>query len=214
MNRTINVFRRRPNIVDLMVPVTPNVVEYRLKWAQNFDGVFATIIQAPVYGFYDESINRGKVDSQPSTGTSVRMTFDPVTFGIDDTKSFWVQLFHLPSGGPEAAVSAPSLVLPESAHHGVGIVTIAGNAPNAASSAGALQLDLPRLMQDFKVFNQEAPGGNSLYISTEQSGPEQEVQPAPAMQYLSLMGTQGSIWVRGGGGVVAFSGTFTMAFPR
>jgi len=212
MNRTINVFRRRPNIVDMMVPLTAGVAEYRLKWAQNFDGVFATIIAAPNWGFYDDTINRGKIDSQPSTGTSVRMTFDPVTFGIDDTKSFWVQLWHFPPGGPEVQVSASSLLLPESAHHGVGIVTIQGNAPSAASSAGALQLDFPRLMQDFRVFNQDAL--NDLFISTEQSGPEQKVPPAPAAQYTDFIATQGSLWVRGGGAIVPFSATFTLAFPR
>jgi len=213
MNRTINVFRRRPNIVDMMVPVTAGVAEYRLKWAQNFDGVFAQIIGAPVTGFYDDTINRGTVDSQPSTGTSVRMTFNPATFAIDDTKSFWLQLFHFPSGGPEVAVSAPSLLLPESAHHGVGIVTIQGNAPSAVSSAGALQLDLPRLMQDFRIVNQD-PGASILFLSTEQSGPEQQIKPAPASPYSNWSGTQGSIWVRGGGAIVPFSATFTSAFPR
>ena len=213
MNRTINVFRRRPNIVDMMVPLTAGVEQYRLKWAQNFDGAFAQIIGCSNAGFYDDTIDRGKIDSQPSTGTSVRMTFNPATFAIDDTKSFWLQLWHFPPGGPEVAVSAPSLLLPESAHHGIGIVTIQGNAPNAATSAGALQLDLPRIMSDFRVFNQTAAAAN-LYISTEQSGPEQEVRPPPAAQYTPFIPSQGSIWVRGGGAIVPFSATFTMSFPR
>jgi hypothetical protein len=211
MNRSINVFRRRTNIVDMMVPVTAGVTTYRLKWAQNFDGVFATIINAPVYGFYDTSIDRGKVDSQPSTGTSVRLTFDPATFAIPDTKSFWIQLFHL-SGGPEVAVSAPSLLLPDSAHHGVGLVTIHGTAPNGASSAASLQLDLPRLMQDFHIHNEE--GATNLFVATEQDGPEQMLPPSALPQGVSWNATQGSIWVRGGGATAAFSATFTTAFPR
>lgn len=211
MNRTINVFRRRPHIVDLMVPLTANVAEYRLKWAANFDGAFVQIIGCPMTGFYDDTIDRGKIDSQPSTGTSVRMTFDPSTFLIPDDKSFWVQLFHFPSGGPEVQVSACSLVLPESAHHGVGIVTIKGTAPSAGSSAGALQLDLPRLSQDFRIENQKAA---TLFVSTEQDGAEQAVFPAPAAQYTGYVGTQGSIWVRGGGATAAFSATFTTSFPR
>jgi hypothetical protein len=213
MNRTINLFRRRPNIVDLMVPVTAGVAQYRLKWAQNFDGVFAQIIGAPLTGFYDDTIDRGRIDSQPSTGTSVRMTFNPATFAIPDARSFWIQLWHLPiGGGPEAAVSAPSLVLPESAHHGIGVVTIQGNAPNGASSANALQLDLPRLMSDFRIINQDA--ATILYVSTEANGAEEAVKPAPADQYSSKVATQGSLWVRGGGAICPFSATFTMAFPR
>jgi len=214
MNRTINVFRRRPNIVDMMVPLTAGIIEYRLKWAQNFDaGAWTTIIQAPNSGFYDDTIDRGKIDSQPSTGTSVRMTFDPVTFTIDDTKSFWVQLCHY-DGAIETQVSACSLVLPESAHHGVGIVTIAGTAPSAGSSAGSLQLDLPRLSQDFRVINQEAGGGADLYIATEQDGPEQLIPPGTSLPYTNFLGTQGSIWVRGGGATADFSAIFTTSFPR
>lgn len=214
MNRTINVFRRRPNIVDMMVPLTPGVVEYRLKWAQNFDvaAPWTTIIQAKNSGFYDDTIDRGKIDSQPSTGTSVRMTFNPVTFSIDDTKSFWIQLWHY-DGAAETQVSGCSLLLPESAHHGVGIVTIKGDAPSAISSAGALQLDLPRLSQDFRIENEEAAGGPTLYISTEQDGPEQAVPPAPAAQYTGFLGTQGSLWVRGSA-ATTFSAIFTTSFPR
>lgn len=212
MNRTINVFRRRPALVDMMVPLTAGVETYRLKWALNFDGAFAAIIDAPAAGFFDESIDRGKVDAQPSTGRSVRITFNPDTFSITDENSFWVQLFHVPAGGPEAAVSAPSLVLPESAHRGIGIVTIKGNAPNAAAGS-ALQLDLPGMMQDFRVFNQTAAAAY-LFVSTEEDGPEQEVRPPPASPYTSLMASQGSIWVRGGGAVVPFSATFTRSFPR
>jgi len=212
MNRTINVFRRRLGIIDLMVPLTAGVAEYRLKWAQNFDGIFAQIIAAPIYGFFDDSINRNTVDSQPSTGKSVRMTFNPATFLIDDTKSFWIQLWHFPAGGPEVQVSAASLVLPDGAHHGTGLITVQGTAPNAATSAGSLQLDLPGLMQDLRIFNQGGP--TNLYVATEAGGAEQEVKPAPATQFTSATGTQGSLWVRGGGATVAFSATFTSAFPR
>ena len=68
-------------------------------------------------------------------------------------------------------------------------------------------------MQDFHIVNQD-PGASILFLSTEQSGPEQQIKPAPATPYSNWTATQGSIWVRGGGAIVPFSATFTSAFPR
>ncbi len=211
MNRSINVFRRRTNIVDMMVPKVAGVSEYRIKWAQNFDGSFVQIIAANNTGFFDTTIDRQKVESQP-TGSTVRITFNPATFSIDDTKSFWIELWHYPSGGPEVQMSAPSLLLPESAHRGIGLITIHGSAPSAVDSSGSLQLDLPGLMQDFRFHNED--GGNALFVATEQSGPEEKLATNALVQLSSFVATQGSIWVRGGGGAVLFSASFTRAFPR
>ena len=112
-------------------------------------------------------------------------------------------------------MSAPTLILPDSALKGQGIVTIAGNAPSGASTANSLQLDLPFIMQSFQITNAGALGGNILYVSTEAGGPEQAVGPGLGFPgYQTIWGAQPSIWVRGGGGVVAFSATFTLAFPR
>jgi hypothetical protein len=209
--RTFTCFRRRPHIVDLLTPVIPGSTVYTVKWAQNFDGAFAAIINCSNVGFYDDNIPRNKTELQNTNGF-VRMTFDPTTFSIDDTKSFWLELWVTTPPAPSTQISAPTLLLPDTALKGQGIVSIHGTAPSGASTANSLQLDLPSGMQNFQIHNEDAT--NSLFVSTEQGGPEQQCGPAAFPQYETIWAVQPSIWVRGGGGAVAFSATFTLAFPR
>jgi hypothetical protein len=197
--------------VDLYTPVAqtgPGVVsEYRLKYAANFDGVFATILTAPNFGFIDSNVNRNVIETQPFTGTSVRIVFDPVTYGIVDNKSFWLQFFPV-TDGVEGAGGAPTLVLPDEARFGTGIVIIQGSAPGIAP----LQLDFPRRVQDLNITNED--GASNLLVGTEDGGPLSAVLPLIGSQNFGLLGAQGSIYVKGDGGPVAFSARFTLAFPR
>lgn len=205
--RTFSCFRRRPHIVDLLTPVVPGVTTYQIQWAQNFDGVFAPLFSCTNIGYYDQNIPRNKTELQNTSGF-VRMTFDPTTFSIDDTKSFWLQLWE--NG---AAVSAPTLLLPDALNKGIGVVTIQGNAPNGAGSANSLQLDFPTMMQNIQITNNDA--ANDLFVSTEMGGPEVPIGPKLGFYaYSTIYASQGSIWVRGGGGAVNFSATSTLAFPR
>jgi len=147
------------------------------------------------------------------TGTTGATT---ATMLIPDTKAFWLQFAQV-TGGSETLVGAPTLVLPDGANHGQGIVTIHGTAPSATTSAGSLQIDLPRMMQNFQIHSEDS--ANYLYVSTEQNGAEQQLQPAAFPQYQTLWGVQSSLWVRGAtssgtGAAVAFSATFTLGFPR
>jgi hypothetical protein len=196
--------------VDIDTPKVYGVDGYRLKWGANFDSVFATILTSTNIGFLDDAVNRNVIETQPVTD-KVRMVFNPATYGIPDTSQFWLQFFPV-IGGAEQTPGAPTLVLPDSAHHGVGLVVIHGDAPNGATSANSMQLDLPMLMQDFKIHNEEA--GNDLFISTEAGGPEVMVARSTIIQSLGFLPTQGSIYVRGGGAAVTFSLSFTLAFPR
>ncbi len=132
--------------------------------------------------------------------------------GINDNLSFWLQFAQVVSG-VETLVSAPTLILPDSALKGQGNVTVAGIAPSGASSTASLQLDLPFVAQNFQITNQDA--ANTLYVSTEAGGAEMAVGPKLGFPgYQTIWGAQPSIWVRGGGGTVVFSATFTLAFPR
>ncbi len=217
MNRLFSVIRRRPNYIDVVTPFVYGSDGYRLKWATNFDGSFSTVLTSTNIGFVDPNINPNVIDAQPlggsasNGGRNVRIVFNPATYGITDTSSFWLQ-FVRTVGGVEQTPGAPTLILPDSANHGVGIVTIHGNAPNAATSAGSLQIDLPRVMEDFHIHNED--GSNNLFLSTEQSGAETQLRPDTFSQFSQMRAAQGSIWVRGGGGVVAFSARMTLAFPR
>ncbi len=213
--RIFKIPRRRPHIVDLYAPLTQGLdtLGYRVKWAQNFDAAITAIINSSNVGFLDSNVNRMKIETQPTTGTDVRIVFDPTTYSIDDTKSFWLQYAQV-VGAAETLVSAPTLILPDTANKGIGVVTIQGNAPSGATSANSLQLDFPFLMQNFEITNNDA--ANTLFVSTEQSGPETAVGPKLGFYgYSTIYASQGSIWVRSGGAaVVNFSATSTLAFPR
>ena len=212
MNRTFSVIRRRPGIVDVVTPFTYGVQTYRLKWASNFDGSYATFLDSTNVGYLDPTINPAVVGSQPTSSRQVRIVFNPSTYSILDTAPFWLQLWTVPVGGSEAQQSAGGLILPDSSNHGAGIVTIHGAAPAAADHTGSLQIDLPGMMQDIRIHNED--GINNLYVATDPNGAESALFPDTFPQWTSLQGYTSSLWVRGGGGPVSFSCSMTRAFPR
>jgi len=207
MNRLFSVRRRRPNIVDFYTPVVDNVDGYRIKWATNFDaGAWTTVLTSTKVGYIDPAVNRNVIETQPTTGKDVRIVFDPATYSIPDTSQFWLRFYPV-IGGVEQTPGAPTLVLPDSMRHGVGMVVIQGTAPSAAP----LQLDLPTLMQDFQVTNEDAA---NLFLGTVDGGPMVTILPAVGIQSIGLWGSQGTIYVQGDGAAVNFSAVFTLAFPR
>lgn len=216
MNRLFSMLRRRPNYVDLLIPRTSSTVDgFRIQKASNFDGSFTTMFTATNTGYVDPAINPWMIDAQnigaSSFGPSVRVVFDPATYSLVDTKSFWLRYVPV-TGGVAGTAGAPTLVLPPTANHGLGINVIRGQAPSGADSTASLQLDLPRLMHDFRIHNEDAT--NPLFVSFEQDGAEVQLKAGAEEQMTSMFGTQGSLWVRGSGGAVNFSATFTAAFPR
>ena len=213
MLRTLSVVRRRANLVDTIVPFVYGVAAYRLKWQTNFDAAYTQFIDSSNVGFLDPAVNQATLDVQQTQGR-VRIVFNPTTYSIPDASQFWLSLFHVAAGGAETQISAPSLVLPELSHHGIHQVTIQGEAPIGADSAHALQLDLPRQMHDFRIHNDEAPGGNIMYVSTVQDGPEAAIKPEPTTQFTSLAAAQSTLWIRAGIGAVTFSAIFTTAAPK
>jgi hypothetical protein len=67
-------------------------------------------------------------------------------------------------------------------------------------------------MENFKIRNLEAAGGKSLYVATQDEGPEFVVPPG--QESMSFYGLVSSFWVRGSGGTAAFSTQFVYANPR
>ncbi len=215
MSRIFSVPRRRSNIVDLYADFVPSVTRYRVYYAANFDVAipWTQIIECSPVGFFDDAVSRDKIETQNTSGKSVRIVFDPATFTITDASPFWLRVAHV-VGAVETYLSPATLILPEAAHHGVGAVVIQGTAPAVAVGA-ALQIDLPRLMSDIRFVNDEGTGGTVMYVSTDNLNEVAIYPTADAGQtVLTLNGTESTLFVRGDSGTVAFSATCTLAFPK
>ena len=71
MLRDFSVVRRRPHVIDVLIPVRSGVDGYRLQWATNFDGSFSDIVTATRDGWVDESLRDGT--HAYMAGTNVRI---------------------------------------------------------------------------------------------------------------------------------------------
>jgi hypothetical protein len=213
--RLFSVPRRRAHVVDILTPFVYGVDLYRIKWATNFDvAVPTTIIDSSNIGYLDPAVPQVAQAAYPTSGRQVRIIFDPASFSIPPDVPIWLQLARV-VGGAETDVSPMTLLLPENAHHGVGAVVIAGNAPSGTDVGDSLQIDLP-LMSDIRFDNHGATGDPFLYVATVPGGPEVAVPPTvdSGQVPLTLMGTESTLLVRGDSAIVAFSAVLTLAFPK
>ncbi len=215
MSRDFNVIRRRTGIVDILTPKRANVGGYRIEAAPNFDDSFVALFTAPISsGYLDPSINREVLHSV-NCPNQIRMVFNPATFtgtaGISDTQHFWIRFVPVDFAGSAGTPGNPSLVLTDAEHSGNSRILIAGNAPNGATVANSIQLDLPFTSQDIYIKNEQPAAGNALYVADFAGGAEQQIS---AQETLSIVhGPVDTLVVRGSGGTVAFSASFTNYLP-
>jgi hypothetical protein len=196
MNRLFSIRRRRPHYVDLWTPKTAGVDGYRLKWGANFSSAPTTFLTSTNVGFRDSNVNPGLVDSQP-LGEQVRIVFDPTTYSIPDTTSFWLQFVPV-TGGVEGTPGAMTLVLPPNMGNTSSIVI-------AGTPTGTQQLDLP-MIRDIKMQNAAA-----VSVSVESGGAVFTVPGSTTDEHsLGFLGQVSTLYVNGG----AFSLTASLLFPR
>jgi hypothetical protein len=208
MQRDFSVIRRRPNLLDVVIPINVKVDAYRLEWATNFDQSYTTILTSSRFGHVDDSLRNmvhALVDSN-----KVRIIFDPANYSITDSKAFWMRLVPV-TGVIDGTPSAGGMILPDGG--GYKAVIVAGSAPSGATVASSLRLDFPRLVEDLRIVNLD--GTNSLFVADEIGGSEYEVKGGASSNIFSnLRGCTDSLLVRGAGGAVKFSATCTLAYPR
>lgn len=215
ITRDFNVIRRRPHIVDVLTPKRVGVQGYRFEAATNFDAVFVPIITADISsGYLDPSVNSQLLHTVPNFD-NIRVVFNPDTFtgvaGISDANQFWLRFVPIDFAGVAGTPGNAALVITDYEHYGMTRVLIAGNAPAAPTVAGSLQLDLPFTSQDLYIKNEEAVGGSALYLASLPGGAEQQVSP---QEVLSMyFGPLDSLIVRGAGGSVRFSASYTNYLP-
>jgi hypothetical protein len=185
--------------------------EYRIAWATNFDASFTQIIAASPNGYIDPAVNQATLEVV--NGNGVRIVFDPTNaaFAITYPSSpFWLQ-FSRYDGNSVTYTSPPTLLLPFEANHGIGLVSVRGTAPNGASVANSLQIDLPGLMSDIRIHNE---GSNPLFVAPEANAAEVQYPTGQVGTFVTAGSAQSSLLVRGGGGTTVFSAAMTRAIPR
>lgn len=219
--RPFSIVRRRGNLADVLIPKNSNTQKYRLLAAPNFDGSFVQIIEADISsGYLDPALvtsSRHLTLQALNNPGHIRVTFDPQSFAgvasIADANIFWLKYQAVDFTGAAGTATNPIMVLPEEKLRGDSVITISGTAPNAASVAGSLQLDLGYRMKDIIIRNEEA--STALYVATEAGGPEIQVAAnSTQLSQLTLAwGAQGCLFVRGSGGTAKFSATMTSFLP-
>lgn len=219
--RPFTVLRRRPRLLDILIPKSPTTQKYRLLAGANFDtGSFTQIIEADIgCGYLDPALRiSGQVNAlqQVNNPNHIRVTFDPQTFAgaasISDSSQFWLRFQAVDFAGAAGTATPPTLILPEDKLRGDSVITIAGTAPSGANVAGSLMLYLPLRMQDITIRNHE--GTTDLFVATDPGGGEMLLDSASNLSQVTLArGAQGCLLVRGGGATAAFSATMTSFLP-
>lgn len=201
MAKSLSVYRRRVGLVDLFLVSRTGAKSYLFKAATNFDAAAVAFQSVPQDGFRSPNA----FDSGPSEGFRgrTRFTFAPADYGLDDTKPIWIKIQQVNVDGTVSADEAFHLIPPYNPQ-GRKAVVLAGNAPNGASIAASLELQLPHQMQGLELQNN---GSNDLYVAFEPGGPEFKVPPlTTGFTNLSVnYPTVSQLFVRGNGGAVAFA---------
>jgi len=209
-----SIVRRRPGLLDILIPKQAGIEGYRFEWATNFDASYTAIFTATVQsGFLDRDkatgINLAALNSYPGTNR-VRAAFNPATFSIPDNQHFWLRMVTVDFSGSDVDTTAGALVLTDPENHGTGRINVAGVAPNTGTVAGSLVLQLPRSMDDLTFVNHHATAG--LYVAYQLGGPETLVVAQNSLKHVN--GGQSLVLVRGDGAAVDFSLSFTNLFPE
>lgn len=215
--RDFTVIRRRTGILDLLTLKRADVGGYRFQASVNFEasGTWTTLFTAPISsGYLDPAINPAVLHSV-NNPNSIRAVFNPNSFtvaaGITDAKHFWLRFVPVDFAGTPGTAGAPHLVVTDAEHYGTSRIMIAGLAPQGAAVANSQELELPFTTQDLYLKNEEASGGRNLYVALLPGGAEQQVSPQETVTIFH--GPIDSLLIRGVGGTVQFSASFTNYLP-
>lgn len=218
--RPFTVLRRRPRLLDILIPKNAATQKYRLTACATFGGTFTQIVEADIgAGYLDPALRTsGKVHTLQAVNNRdhVRVTFDPQTFAvaasISDSAQFWLKFVAVDFSGAAGTATPPTLILPEESLRGDSVITIGGTAPSGANVGASQVLYLPMRMQDISIRNHE--GATDLFVATEVGGVETLIDAGSNLAQLTMArGAQSCLLVRGGGATAAFSATMTSFLP-
>lgn len=213
MARSISVFRRRANLVDLFVRQRPGIASYRFKAGTNFDdGSPATFQTVPAAGMASPglAVDSSFVGSQFQGCT--RFRFDPDfytanTAAVKDSVPLFIKIAPISTDGTVGADEAYHMVLPYNSAPNRPVI-IKGTAPNQASLAASLELQLPMLCSNWEF---QVSGAVAVFVAFEPTGQEWTVNPIGTNNkgFEKVYPNISQIFVRGNGATSVFSAVFT-----
>jgi hypothetical protein len=212
MARSISIYRRKPNIVDLLVRKRAGKIGFRFSAAANWDSaVFTAFATVPNQGLKSKNVQQvGSVGSQFKD--HVRFLFDPDDYtatvaAVDDSKIFYIRLeAQNPDGSFDAAEAIHVVLTPPVQPNRPFILR--GLVPSGASLANSLELQLPYQFNDWEIQND---GGADAYVAFDPTGAEYRVQPASTnfRSFEQFVTSISQIFMRGAGGATTISAIFT-----
>jgi len=216
MARYLSIYRRRTNLVDLNLQARVGAASYQFQAASNFDAAFNTFQVVPATGFRSVSTPDTGFDGEQFRGPQgaaspvgfTRFKFAPSDYtvavpAVNDALPFYVRIIQTDVSGVVHPAESMELILPYNPEPNRPVI-LSGNAPNAASLAGSLEIQLPMQVLNSQFQNN---GANDLFVAFEPTGAEFRVPPLSTLQ-TNLVTTYPSItqlFVRGAGGVTAFN---------
>jgi len=214
MSRSISVYRRKDNLVDLLVRHRAGKTGFRFGAASNFDAAFTTFATVPNYGLRSPSVPEayaGSVGGQ--FRDQARFIFDPADYvataaALIDTAPFFLRIEARNPDGSFDTPEAMHLILPPPIEPRRAI-NLRGTIPIGASLATALEIQLPGQCNDFSIMND---GGANMFVAFHPTGGEYQIFPVTGEfwtmeQYLTSIS---QIFVRGNGGTTTASMNFTL----
>jgi hypothetical protein len=204
--RTISI-NRYPGLIDMHWPIRSGIKSYDLKFATNFDGVFALIANVPATGYKSRTAASNRFDSGQFRGQT-RVQINPADFEISDSIPIWIRMDQIGWNGVVGLDEGMLLVLPFNPQPKRAII-LHGNVPAAADVAHSLELNLPQ-----QCFNQniQNDGSVDMMVAFEPNGYEFRVPPlSTSFTNLSSVHTAFSqIFLRGVASGTKISAEFTL----
>lgn len=205
MSRDLSIHRRRPGVLILSMVDDPNVKEWRILSSPTFDGAYTDLgISIPRNGY--ASPNAIVEQYNGAFRDRILVSLSSTDFpSITDSADFYLKVRKTTFAGAVTTGSSCHMVIPYSSQARRAI-TLSGNAPNAASSAGSLEIVLPQQCQGGNFTNYSST--KDLYVSL--SPTVGELRVALSTTYANNFPTFNSIFVRGDSAVVRFDATFSL----